>query len=467
MANNRKFTYDQLAEVTGNGIDIALFPQIREAIADRMKEIFGNDIDLSTASADGQYINMESLIFNNMYKLLSYLFDNINPNTASGKYLDVMMSLINIKRKGPTYSTAQVAVKYVGNTTLSNCAQIVAQDRNGVTWTWRNPEDVSNPGQYQYTFNSGDDPVYLVFTCDNLGPVEAYRGTAVGSPSDPDFWTQANFQDCNGSIYNELTARFKLYQTNDAILGTYNESDQSLRARKARYLGGNSTTTQEGLETAIYNYAGVDDVWIFNNNTGTSQTMLDGAIILTHDVYVVVRYKENVNVVNANKELATIIYEKLTPGVTTSDGSGGLNPGPTILGGSIQNAQIELVSGYTTNIYWKKASSTNPDIIITFTKLNGYIAGSGGDAETDCEKAIVSNLYNYLNNLPMGHLTTAAEIQVAAMGGDLKPNGTITFIPTAVTIDGTDSYQLPLNYFIYSSEEFDYTADPVVTLKIY
>ena len=85
MALNRKYTYDKLGEINGNGLDIALFPQIREAIATRMKEIFGNDIDLSTASADGQYINMESLIFNNMYGLIQYLFNNLNPNTASGK----------------------------------------------------------------------------------------------------------------------------------------------------------------------------------------------------------------------------------------------------------------------------------------------------------------------------------------------------------------------------------------------
>lgn len=463
MANNRKYNYDSLAEVNGNGIDIALFPQIREAIAERMKEIFGNDIDLSTASADGQYINMESLIFNNMYQLLSYLFDNINPNTASGKYLDVLMSLVNIKRKGPTYSTVQVYVKYLSASTMTP-QSIIAQDRNGVTWTWKNPVDLSSGTGYQYTFNQGDNPICLTFTCDSLGPVQAYRGTAVGSISDASFWTQANFQDINGSVYLELSNNFLLYEDKDAVIGSFNETDQSLKNRKARYIGGNSTTTQEGLETAIYNYAAVEDVYVFNNVTGVTKKMEDNVNVLNHDVYVVVRYKDNIDDTNTGNEIAKIIYNKLTPGVNTCDVT--TTAPDLVLGGSVETRGIEFVTGYRTNIYWKKCVPITVEIKINFTALDGYIQGQNGD-NSDCELAIIAAIENYLNAKPLNSTISVAELQVAMMSGDLKPNGTNTFIPTSGTIDsGVTPYKLPLTYIAIAGVSFDYTNYPACVLTI-
>lgn len=467
MANNKKYTYDNLAEINSNGIDVALFPQIRAAIADRMKEIFGNDIDLSTASADGQYINMEALIFNNMYSLLTYIVNNLNPNSASGKYLDILAGLSNLKRKGPTYSTAQVLVKYIGNSSLAP-STIVAQDRNGVMWTWKNPVDLDNIPSY--TFNNGDQ-MYLTFTCNDLGPVQAYKGTASGLPTDPNFWTDPNFLDVNGSIYLELTTNFLLYQSADAVVGTTNESDQSLRNRRARYIGGNSNTTQQGLETAIYNYSAIDDVYIFNNVTNTKVTLVDGSKILNHDVYVVVKYKQNIlsnaDLTITRKELANIIYNKLTAGVTTSDGQGSAGDSPTIIGGTINTAAIEFMAGgYTTNVYWKECSAVHPAISITFTELNsGYIEGTSSNYSVS-EQAIITALNNFFNSKSISDVVSAAEIQIAMIAGDLKPNGINTFIPTACTINGTSSYSIPLAYLEYDTFTFDYTgANPTLTIS--
>lgn len=452
MANNKKYTYDKLAEVNSNGIDIALFPQIRGAIADRMKEIFGNDIDLSTASADGQYINMESLIFNNMYGLISYLFNNLNPNTASGKYLDVLASLSNVKRKGPSRSTAVVLVKYVGTANNYVPEAIIAQDRNGVEWTWKNPVDTNG---FVYEFNNGDDPVYLTFTCNNLGATEAYKGTA-----DSIDWNNVNFLNTNGSIYLELTTQFKLYQYENAVLGAMNESDTSLRNRRARYIGGNSQTTQVGLETDLYNYAAVEDVYVFNNATGVRKDLIDNAEVLNHDVYIAIRYKENIDLPKTRVAIAQIIYNNLTAGVNTSDGlgNGGVNP---IVGGTMTHETIEYVSGYDTNVYWKECAAVTPTLEIEFETLTGYIPGTSPTVFSTSEQAIVTTMINYLNNLQIGAKITPAEIQISMMAGDLKPNGTNSFIPTSCEINGdTTPYESPLTYFKYTEAnfEFDYTG---------
>ena len=460
MANNKKYTYDKLAEVNSNGIDIALYPQIRGAIADRMKEIFGNDIDLSTASADGQYINMESLIFNNMYGLISYLFNNLNPNTASGKYLDVLASLSNVKRKGPTHSTAVVLVKYVGATNNYTPEIIVAQDRNGVEWTWRNPIGVNG---FVYSFSAGDDPVYLTFTCNNLGAVEAYKGTA-----DAINWSSTTFLNTNGSIYLELTTEFKLYQYNDAVVGSMSESDTALRNRRAKYIGGNSQTTQVGLETDLYNYAAVEDVFVFNNTTGIRRDLVDNAEILNHDVYIAIRYKENIDLPKTRTAISQIIYNNLTAGVNTSDGlgNGGVTP---ITGGSMHYETIEYVSGYSTNVYWKECSPVKPGIQIVFKTVSGYIPGTDPNQHSTSEQSIVASMINYFNNLQIGTEITPADVQISMMSGDLKPNGTNSFITTSCEINGdTEPYKAPITYFKYDESDFvfDYSGiNPVLNIN--
>lgn len=453
MALNKKYTYDELGEVTENGLDIALFPQIREAIATRIKEIFGNDIDLSTASADGQYINMEALIFNNMYKLIQYLYNNLNPNIASGKYLDILSSYRNIQRKGPTKSTAQVLVKYTGATANYMPQTIEAQDRNGNQWTWTNPRPFNNDDGYQYKFNPNDDPTYLTFTCNQSGPVEAYAGTSNLSLSDPSFWIDPNFSDTNGSIYLELSTKFLLYQTNNAIIGTISESDESLRNRGSNYFGGNSQTTQSALETAIYNYAGVQDVYVVNNNTGQQKTLKDGAVVENHDIYIAIKYKENVNIDNIDSQIADIIYNKLTPGVITQFDD------TSMVGGEKKEYSIELLSGYTTNLRWKVCTPVNPTIVINFTTFTGYIQGDGVNY-SNYETAIINALNNYFNNLELDSLINPAMIQIAMMSGDLKTTGTGTFISTSATINGNSvEYQIPLTYLKYNKFVFNYVGN--------
>ena len=141
MSNN--ITYDQLSKITKDGFSVADYPQIRTAVINRMKEIYGYDIDVSSASADGQFVNMISLIINNAYFVLSTMYNNLNPETAGGKYLDTLCALTNIIRQTKTYSTASIIVKNI-STTDQTPEFITCIDKVGVEWTWQNPLDGEN-----------------------------------------------------------------------------------------------------------------------------------------------------------------------------------------------------------------------------------------------------------------------------------------------------------------------------------
>ena len=288
---NKKYTYDKLGSVNTNGIETALFPQIRDAIADRMKEIYGNDIDLSTASADGQYINMEALIINNMYRLLDNLYMNIDPFTAAGKYLDILCSLTNVRRKAQSNSTAQLYVKNVSGETQTP-TDITLIDRNNLTWIWTNPTDITN--NPTIAFNSGDIEV-LTFTCETSGSVEANgTGASISNPQTDINWNATDFTNTNGDIYKTIDSGiFKVYQAADANIGNDEETDTSLRNRRYSFLGSNSVTTQAALESALFNMESIEDVYIYNNVSGDHKVIEDTVDVLEHNVYIVLRYKED------------------------------------------------------------------------------------------------------------------------------------------------------------------------------
>ena len=99
-----KKTFDSLITITNAGFEVASYPEIREALVQRMKEIYGSDIDVSTGSADGIWIESLSLVINNILQSFLQLNANLNPDTATGIYLDVLSSLTNVIRKRATKS---------------------------------------------------------------------------------------------------------------------------------------------------------------------------------------------------------------------------------------------------------------------------------------------------------------------------------------------------------------------------
>ena len=64
MANNINIA--NLIQYTAVGVRVATFAEIRNAVIERYKSVYGSDIDLSTATADGVFVNDLSLIISNI-----------------------------------------------------------------------------------------------------------------------------------------------------------------------------------------------------------------------------------------------------------------------------------------------------------------------------------------------------------------------------------------------------------------
>lgn len=335
---NTDLDYTQLIQFTNGTLQLGSFVQIRNALVKRMKELYGNDIDVSPASADGQYINSLALMFNNILQTIRKGNDSLDPAAATGRYLDTLCSFNNISRIEPTASVAEL---YLYNSTQApiKVSYLTFIDKNNLLWIWDN-----GGKEIEIPVPTADKPAYLLtdVVCEDLGKITA-EGTNAFYRYDEnaDAWVQVNspllqtwdraslYTDStlNGTIFQCVEQNgLYVWQYKDAEAGEDRETDEALRSRRYQMLGNRSITVLEGLKGNLLSVSGISDAYIFNNQaTGDGSTILtsptfepvaDGCSLKGHSIYIALRYREGVEI--DDETIGRAIYSRLTPGISTS-----------------------------------------------------------------------------------------------------------------------------------------------------
>ena len=73
-----------------------------------------------------------------------------------------------------------------------------------------------------------------------------------------------------------------MVQEKDADIGSPEESDTELRARRNQSGGAAGVTVLESLLGALLNVVGIEDVKIYNNNTNAATTSADETTVDAH-----------------------------------------------------------------------------------------------------------------------------------------------------------------------------------------
>lgn len=471
--------YTKLIQFTGGSIRVASFVEIRDALIKRQREIYGNDIDVSTASADGQFINEIALILNNILQTVLFAYDSLDPAVATGKYLDVLCSYNNIQRIGQTASTAEL---YIHNPSGDDWApeSILFSDRAGQLWRWDNTKDID--GQLVTSFKAGSTVLIRDVKCSAEGPVQAPGSPFIKANGDPtddislNDWSRA----CPRWIYQTVESTpVRVWQYADAVVGNEEETDEALRSRRHMLVGNKSVSVLEGLQGSLLNVSGIEDVYIFNNMTGSNETLdepiNDGTIVPGHCIYVTLRLKEGVTI--EDSFIGKLIYNKLTPGVGTTPvgyDANGEYPDPGSPGHEdSKQYEIQRTSSISYKIFWKQAQPAKPAISLTFSYRNGsydlpvdgsgsIITGSHGPI-TEVEKRIAANVIEYMGKVKLCGYAQPAMIMSVAQQADMGKLGVATFFVTSCTIGGsTNNKAANLSYFKYNaSADCSITYDTV------
>ena len=399
----------EFLQITGNGLEIKDFNEIRAALIQRYKSVYGSDIDLSTASADGIFVNELALIINNILQTMSLMYANLDVDYATGEYLDTLCSLSNITRKPATYSNTSLIVTNVGSSTLSDLVNLQFVDNAGNTWTHIGTE----------TFLP-EETKELYVTCDEIGPIEA-----------PPAWITQTL--------NNLT--LSVLQPTQANVGENVESDMSLRSRRLQSNGANGLTVLESLGGALLNISGIRDVYIYNNNTDTITTMQDSTDVDPHSVYIVIRKDSGIEI--ADSTIGNVIHSKLTPGIHTCETESSATFGTSKHYEYIVSAYgIQIVES-TQDIYWKEAIGIAPQTSITFNTLSYFTPSEF--------RSIATTLMSYLNSLHISTELDETDILVQTINADPRFKGNPTYTVGTITIDSSITNENTFyNYTNYS-----------------
>lgn len=429
MIRSRNFNIGNLIQYKSGGLEVATFVDIREALITRYKEVYGSDIDVSTASADGVFINDMAMIINNILQVCKMTYANLNVETASGIYLDALCKLANVTRQPATRSTASLVVTNLlgssqtfgdldANNNKTNTITFV--DKAGTEWTYRNTSMQSNSPALELSANESAE---VTVECSESGPVDAPAG-----------WI----------TQTAIAMNLSVTQPTNCIQGENAESDQALRKRRSQSSGASGTAVLESLSGSLLNISGINDVRIYNNNGLDNMTAADNTSIPAHNVYVVIRQQDGLNIDDSS--IGSLIYEKMTPGIKsteTSDSTTGVNKSfiytPQMLGATI--------TSFSQTVYWKVAKPISPQLTITIIPNTSF--------NTSEIPAIVNAIYEYANGLQLTEKLTSDNVFIEAFQADpmFKSQRTYSLTSSNVTVashTNTDTYY---KYDSYSFEK--------------
>lgn len=422
MLTNDNISLNNLISLSATGLNVATFSQIKEALIAQYKFIYGTDIDVDDTTADGVFINTNALIINNILQTMSAMYSNLDINTASGQYLDILCALSNVERKSATRSNTNLQITYLGSTTVTYTPdQLTFIDKAGLEWA---------PTQ-NYSFKGNETKVVYV-ECKKLGPVTAPAG-----------W-----------IYQIIDASIPILVSQNEIanVGQDKESDFNLRSRKTSSGSGAGITTLSSLQGQLLAISGINDVKILNNNSDSSLTCDDDVVMAPHSIYIILRQQKGITI--PDEQVGKIIYSKLTPGISTTEFTGsGSWPKSYEYVSSISNVSSSILNRQY--VYWKLCAGITPIVTIKLTPYSYF--------SEDEFNSIASYLMSYFNNLKIGELPSSMDISIQAVYADPKFKGMATYAVNSATINLAKN---KLEYYTYSTFEKTKNDDGTYTLTL-
>ena len=367
MLTNDKVSLNNLISIYSGGLKVATFAQIKQALIEQYRFIYGMDIDVDDTTADGIFINTNALIINNILQTMKSMYSNLDINSASGEYLDILCRLSNIERKPATRSNTNLQVTYIGTTDVTYTPdQLTFVDKAGVEWS---------PTQ-NYSFSANETKLVYV-ECKKIGPVTA-----------PAKW-----------IYQIVDASIPILvsQIDAANIGQEQESDFNLRVRQTSSGSGAGLTTLSALKSQLLSISGIKDVAILNNYTDSQETCSDNTAIPAHSIYIVLRQQDGVLIPDA--QIGKTIYTKLTSGIGTATPSTGSGLSKSYE--YFSEAEFESIANYMIRYFNELPIGSMPtsnEILIKMISADPKFKGAATYYVNSVQMSITTNPLEYFND---------------------------------------------------------------------
>ena len=259
--------------VTDYGIITVDVSQIKTDVENEYKTVFGDDLDTSAATPQGRLIEAETAARANMLEVLAYICNQINPNEATGQYLDSLCALTGCIRRQATRSSVIATLTGVVGTVIP--ANSEATTINNDVFYLENEATIGEEGTVDARFLSRE-----------TGAIPCGVGELTSINTDVIGWETIN-------------------NSTSANLGSEIESDEELRARRRTTLY-NGRSLSGDIITALSNIDNIESVFLLVNN-GTEPLIKRGVTIAPNTLYTCV-------LGGTNQEIANALYMRNSAG---------------------------------------------------------------------------------------------------------------------------------------------------------
>jgi uncharacterized phage protein gp47/JayE len=294
----------------------------------------GATIDVDAESPDGQIIGALAEMFANLDDIAEATYNGLLPDGAVGDFLTRLVKLNGISKNAGSYSTVTCTFSGTSGTVIPTTALIRSTAEQDTTITWSPTAEV--------TIGGGGTQTGTV-QCNTLGDYQAAAGTLTRIQTVISGWT---------AVTNAA----------DATRGYLAETDERLRARRARSVSAPSQAITDSVYAAIVNLDNVAQAVVWENELDTAKTM-PGGTLSPHSIYAIVDGGDQ-------DEIAEAIWLRKSGGCTMM--------------GTVTRTVTD-VQGHEHDIKFSRPTDVDIYIEIDVTKRAGWVEGS----ETTIAQAIV------------------------------------------------------------------------------
>jgi len=236
---------------------------ILEEIRSASRGVFGDDLDVSVQSPDGQIMQNSALSSDQLWQIAEYSYNATDPDKTTGAALSSLVKLNGIERQESRATRMTLILVGIPNSTI------------GTAQTVSNGSGLFATTLSAFTFDGvGNATVEAQLTV--VGPVTVLANTIDTIETPQTGWTSVN---------NPAAG----------ILGRDREEDPELRVRRSNSTAAASSNLIESLIGAVGDVEGVSTLTVLENDTGS----IDSNGIPPHSFEVIVAGGDNQDIVDA------------------------------------------------------------------------------------------------------------------------------------------------------------------------
>lgn len=228
-------------ELSRDGVSIQTFDEINSTLVSKLQSIYGEDIDLSDNTPDGQRVGFHSSVNLDLQAALAYVYSQLDPDYAQGQFLNTISKISGLIRNAATRSYVDVTIVVDRQVTLP--IDYIVEDDTKQRWVTTS----------EITIASGTHTITLY--AEKFGKVEALANT----------------------ITNPLTVVLGVVSITNpaiAIAGENEETDEKLRKRRNSSTAIKATSNIASLMSKLYAVKSVTNVKVYENSESTEDSTL-------------------------------------------------------------------------------------------------------------------------------------------------------------------------------------------------